>query len=74
MRETKRGLLTASNATVKMNENEKRGRERERETESGMGGGVSLLFKRLWVRSTMILPGPLTWQPCLSSIKANGCN
>lgn len=38
------------------------------------GGVISLLFKRLRVRSTMIPPGPLTWQPCLSSIKANGCN
>lgn len=35
MGETKRGLLTASNATLKMNENEKKG-EREREAEGGM--------------------------------------
>lgn len=45
MGETTRGLLTASNATVKMNENEKRGRERERETEGGMGGGYFIVIQ-----------------------------
>lgn len=55
--------------------------ERERDQQWGGWGGrwrkegvISFLFKRFKVRSAMIPPGPLTRQPCLSSIKANGCN
>lgn len=77
MGETEGAANIFTNATLKMNKNEKwwESEQQGGEGEENWGGGViSLLFKRLRVRSTMIPPGPLTWQPCLSSIKANGCN